>query len=191
MTKERIKQVILVEGRSDTQKLQQYFDVTTIESNGSALDERTIAAIRLAQAQHGVIVFTDPDISGTKIRQKASQAVPGLQHAFLERDEAKPQGKGSLGVEHADYQALKRALSAVYDLASSDQDDIAELTTANLQALNLVGSADARLRRDYLAKELHLGHVNGKQLAKRLALFGISLRQVAECLDRYEEEKHG
>ena len=45
MEKAKIQEVIVVEGRSDTQNLQQYFDVYTIETNGSALDKRTLAEI--------------------------------------------------------------------------------------------------------------------------------------------------
>lgn len=41
------------------------------------------------------------------------KAIPQAGHAFLNRDEAKPKGKGSLGVEHANFAALNQALSEV------------------------------------------------------------------------------
>ncbi|MGY0836072.1 ribonuclease M5 [Aerococcus urinaeequi] len=187
--KKVIKQVIVVEGKSDTQRLKRLYDVTTIETNGSAVDQATLHEIKQAQELHGVIVFTDPDISGTKIRQAVVDAVPGVQHAFIERSEAKPHHKGSLGVEHASDLAIENALANVYQLAdSSASHDLTPIAKKDLMALRLIGTPDAKDRRAYLSSQLHLGYVNGKQLAKRLALFQISLDQVAKVLENYQKK---
>lgn len=186
--KKQIKQVIVVEGKSDTQRLNRLYHVTTIETNGSAVDQRTLLEIKKAQEIYGVIVFTDPDISGTKIRQAVVDAVPNVQHAFIERDEAKPSHKGSLGVEHASDEAIEKALANVYQLADASDHQIKPIAQKDLLALGLIGTPDAKDRRDYLSKQLHLGYVNGKQLAKRLALFQISLDQVAQVLANYQQK---
>ena len=56
--------VIVVEGRDDTRRLREiYPDIETIETNGSAIDEETIALIQKALQTREVIVFTDPDYS--------------------------------------------------------------------------------------------------------------------------------
>ena len=183
-----IKQVIVVEGKSDTQRLNRLYQVTTIETNGSAVDERTLLEIKKAHELHGVIVFTDPDISGTKIRQAVVDAVPGVQHAFIERDEAKPSHKGSLGVEHASDSAIEKALVNVYQLADPAGNAVEPIAQKDLIALRLIGTPDAKDRREYLSSQLHLGYVNGKQLAKRLALFQISLDQVAAVLENYQKK---
>lgn len=186
--KKRIKQVIVVEGKSDTQRLNRLYQVTTIETNGSAVDQRTLLEIKKAHDLHGVIVFTDPDISGTKIRQAIVDAVPTVQHAFIERNEGKPNHKGSLGVEHASDEAIEKALANVYQLADSRDHEIQPIAQKDLIALRLIGTPDAKDRREYLSSQLHLGYVNGKQLAKRLALFQISLDQVAEVLANYQKK---
>jgi len=185
--KKHIQQVIVVEGKSDTQRLQAIYDVTTIETNGSALSQETLDEIRKAQAIHGVIVFTDPDISGTKIRQGVMDAVPDVQHAFIERKDAKPDHKGSLGVEHASNQAIEDALSHVYTL-SEGKDTSKEIPQNVLIRLGLVGGSGSKEKRQYLASQLHIGYVNGKQLAKRLALFQITLDQVEDVLANYQKE---
>ena len=41
----------------------------TIETNGSAVNAETIEKIRLAQETRGVIILTDPDFPGEKIRK--------------------------------------------------------------------------------------------------------------------------
>ena len=81
--------VIVVEGRDDTRRLREiYPDIETIETNGSAIDEETIALIRKALQTREVIVFTDPDYPGTRIRNIIQERVPGVKHAFIEREEA-------------------------------------------------------------------------------------------------------
>ncbi len=78
----RIEEIIVVEGKDDTRRLQEVFDVDTIETIGSAIDETILSQIEHAQETRGVIVFTDPDFSGEKIRKIIMEAVPAAQHAF-------------------------------------------------------------------------------------------------------------
>ena len=110
-----IKQVVVVEGRDDTKRLKETFGaIDTIETRGSAIDEATLERIRQAQAKRGVIVLTDPDFPGEKIRKTISRAVPGVTHAFLPRREGVPDHKGSLGIEHAKPAALRAALQHLF-----------------------------------------------------------------------------
>ena len=114
--KEKISQVIVVEGRDDTANLKRYFDVETYETRGSAINDRDIERIQRLHQRHGVIVFTDPDFNGERIRRMIMTAIPTVQHAFLKRDEAVPKSKTkgrSLGIEHASYEDLKTALTQV------------------------------------------------------------------------------
>jgi ribonuclease M5 len=46
---------------------------------------------------------------------------------------------------------------------------------------------ESRKRREYLGERLRIGYCNGKQLLKRLELFGISLAEVEEVMGEYEE----
>ncbi|XZO08635.1 toprim domain-containing protein [Weissella paramesenteroides] len=61
----KIREVIVVEGRADTEALRHAVVADTIETNGSALNEQTVAAIKQAAATRGVIIFTDPDFNGS------------------------------------------------------------------------------------------------------------------------------
>ena len=65
--KDRIQEVIVVEGKNDTAKLKQYFDCDTIETHGTCLSEWTLKFILKASKTRGVIVFTDPDSPGNRI----------------------------------------------------------------------------------------------------------------------------
>ena len=59
--KPKIEEIIVVEGKDDTRRLQEVFEVDTIETIGSAIDDTILDQIEHAQETRGVIVFTDPD----------------------------------------------------------------------------------------------------------------------------------
>ncbi len=181
-----IQEVIVVEGRDDTIRLRTYFDVDTIETNGSAINQQTLEVIKEAQKQRGVIVFTDPDYPGEKIRKTIMQAVPEAKHAYLQREECMAKN-GKVGIEHAKRPALERALTAV----STPKHHQQTITWEQLIQLDLIVGPQAKQRREVVAKQFHLGHVNAKQFYKRLQMFGITANQVATYLSELEvsEEK--
>ena len=65
------KEVIIVEGRDDTTRLIETFgpDIKVIETGGSALNRATQARIKQAAEQFGIIIFTDPDYQGLRLRR--------------------------------------------------------------------------------------------------------------------------
>lgn len=190
MDKIKIEEVIVVEGHDDTVRLKQFFDVNTIQTGGSGVSQATIEQIKRANALHGVIVFTDPDVSGEQIRRQITKHVPEVRHAFLTRDEAIPSSKSkgkSLGIEHANFKALKSALAQVYTLNESEQEDF-EVDQQLLNRLGLTLGSDAKQRRIFLGERLRIGYVNAKQLKKRLALFQITSDEIESIMKDYEEK---
>ena len=180
--KEKISQVIVVEGRDDTANLKRYFDVETYETRGSAINEQDLERIQRLHQRYGVIVFTDPDF-----RRMIMTAIPTVQHAFLKRDEAVPKSKTkgrSLGIEHASYEDLRTALEQVTEQFEVESDF--DISRSDLIRLGFLAGADSRKRREYLGESLRIGYSNGKQLLKRLELFGISLAEVEEAMKSYE-----
>jgi ribonuclease M5 len=175
----RIKEIIVVEGKDDTTAIKRAVDADTIETNGSALNQETIEKIKRAQATRGVIIFTDPDYPGEKIRKTITAQVPGCKHAFLTKEDAiSKKGKG-LGVEHAEPKFIKEALKD----AQLMSDSISEvITQSDLVTAGLVGGPKAKERRIELGKLLKIGYTNGKQLHKRLMMFQISKEEFAAAL---------
>ena len=185
--KDKISQVIVVEGRDDTANLKRYFDVETYETRGSAINDQDLERIQRLHQRHGVIVFTDPDFNGERIRRMIMTAIPTVQHAFLKRDEAVPKSKTkgcSLGIEHASYEDLKTALAQVTE--QFEHESQFDISRSDLIRLGFLAGADSRRRREYLGEQLRIGYSNGKQLLKRLELFGITLAEVEEVMESYE-----
>ncbi|WP_172357163.1 ribonuclease M5 [Lactococcus insecticola] len=190
--KQVISEVIVVEGKDDTANLKRYYDVDTYETQGSAISDDDLLRIERLHELRGVIVFTDPDHSGERIRRIIMTAIPSVRHAFLNRGEAKPKSKTkgrSLGVEHASFADLDKALSQV----TSNFDDVMDfdMTAHDLIRLGLIAKADSRKRREFLGEQLRIGYSNAKQQLKRLALFGITLAEVEAVMQKFESGNDG
>jgi|SRR5699024_6571675 len=183
----KIKEFIVVEGKDDTVTVKRAVNADTIETNGSAVDKEVIEKIKLAQATRGVIIFTDPDYPGQRIRSIISEQVPGCKHAFLPRKEAiAKRGKG-LGVEHATPQAIREALENVYERI--EEEFMSDITYDDLVIAGLIGGEKAKARREALGSILRIGYTNGKQLYKRLQMFHISIIQFEQAMRMILQEE--
>ncbi|WP_067841298.1 ribonuclease M5 [Amphibacillus sediminis] len=182
----RIKEIIVVEGKDDTAKIKQVLDADTIETNGSAIDKTILEQIKHAVEKRGVIIFTDPDFPGQRIRHIISEAVPGCKHAFLTKQEAISKHDRGIGVEHASAAAIKQALARVYQL---EEGSPCLIEKQDLLHYGLIGGSQAKQRRQKLTDRLRLGHANGKQLLKRLIMFRITRKQLEEAMLAIIEEE--
>lgn len=189
---QKIREVIVVEGRDDTKRIHLAVNADTIETRGSAISDETLDQIELLQETRGVIVFTDPDFSGEKIRKTISARVPNVQHAFLKKSEAVPDHKGSLGVEHASVEVIREALNHLY---TEMPDGETLISLEDLQTAGLIAGPDAKAKREKIGEYLKIGYTNGKQLYNRLKLFQISPEEFVDALQEINEtlteEKHG
>ncbi|MFC3040992.1 ribonuclease M5 [Virgibacillus xinjiangensis] len=185
----KIKEVIVVEGRDDTAKINQAVDADTIETNGSAINEDILVQIKHAKEKRGVIIFTDPDYPGERIRHIIDQAIPGCKHAFLtkEKARAKHPDNRSLGIEHASRESIRQALRDVYELTDIAESDIRK---EDLLKHGLLGGRRAASRRERLGELLQIGHTNGKQLLKRLTVFQISKSQFEQAVRQLDQEEN-
>lgn len=175
----KINEFIVVEGRDDTQRVKSAVECDTIETNGSVVDEEVIAVIKQAQETRGVIILTDPDFPGDKIRNTIKDRVPGVKHAYIDREKAKNK-RGKIGVEHAQVEDIREALMYV---SSPFEEAEESIDKSVLIELGLIIGKDARRRREILGRKLHIGHSNGKQLLKKLNAFGYNEDDVRQALN--------
>ncbi len=173
----RIKEIIVVEGKHDTQKLQSCIECDTLETCGCRLTKERIELIRQLQKKRGVIIFTDPDVPGEKIRNAINTQVPGCKNAFIEKRLAKTSKK--VGVEHAKPQDIKDALSHLmtYEVQVSET-----LSLKEFHALGLNGRNNSAQLREMLGNTLFIGKCNAKTLWKRLNMLGLSVKEVEHLL---------
>lgn len=179
----KIEEIIVVEGKDDTRRIQEVVDADTIETIGSAINDEILAQIDHAQETRGVIIFTDPDYSGEKIRKTIMDVVPDAKHAFLSRRLAVPKKNGgSLGVEHASDEAILEALEKIVTPVS-EEDGYQEIPRQTLIDYGLIAGAHAKERREKVGDELRIGYTNSKQLTKRLKMFRITEQELSDVMN--------
>lgn len=183
----KIKEVIVVEGKDDTKRIKLAVNADTLETRGSAINDETIEQIEQLQSTRGIIVLTDPDYSGEKIRNIITREVPGVKHAFLNKKDAAPSAKGSLGVEHASVEAIREALNNLY---TEVPDSEPLITREDLWDLGLLAGPTAKKKRALLGEKLKIGYTNGKQLYNRLNLFQITPEKLRDALEETEGRKN-
>ncbi|MFZ3591018.1 ribonuclease M5 [Bacillus sp. DJP31] len=182
----KIKEIIVVEGKDDTTAIQRAVDADTIETNGSAINEVTLQKIRLAQETRGVIIFTDPDYPGEKIRKIVAQNVPGCKHAFIRKQDALDKKNKKVGVEHARIDVIRAALLEVQQEMIEIKEEIG---WDELIYLGLIAGEKAKSRREKLGILLKIGYTNGKQLYKRLMMFQIPREQFEQAIKQVLQEE--
>lgn len=182
------QEIIVVEGKDDTTAIRRAVGADTIETGGSAIGEEVLKRIELAQQRRGVIVFTDPDSPGERIRKIVAERVPGCRHAFLTRDEAR--GRRGMGVEHASDAAIRRALEAARGPGQDPGADraVEEIAWTDLLDAGLIVHPDAAKRRARMGELIGIGYANGKQFHKRCVMFRITRIEFAQALAQLEKE---
>ncbi|OPL07502.1 MAG: DNA primase [delta proteobacterium ML8_F1] len=180
--KERINEIIVVEGRDDQINLKKYVEAEIIVTHGFGIREETIRRIQLAAQKKGIIIFTDPDFAGEAIRKRINQMVKGAKHAFISAEEAT---RGNdIGIENASGEAILKALKKVRTFGEIQEP---LFSRTDLIQAGLVGEADAACRRDRLGHYLGIGYTNGKQFLYRLNHYGITREEFQRGLEELEK----
>ncbi len=174
----KIKEVIVVEGRDDTDAIKKSVDAITIETHGYGITLETWELIEKAYNEKGIIVFTDPDHAGEQIRRRIMKKFPYASEAFLDRSDA--ERNGDIGIENASPESIRAALEKAH-CTSCGNDDIAYKTEDMISA-GLLGRSDAAERRNKLGKALGIGCCNGKTFLQRLNRFGIEREEFEKAL---------
>lgn len=111
--------------------------------------------------------------------------MPGVKHAFIIPAEGEPQYKGTLGIEHASVETIRTALKGTYSVSEEKQPLV---SSQFLRDAGLSGGKNAKALRIRLGEKLRIGYTNGKQLQKRLSMFGITEEEVRVALQELKEE---
>ena len=160
MKKQRIKEVIVVEGRYDRNMLLQVVDATVVETGGFSVfnDREKLNFLRRLAEKRGLILLTDSDGAGFVIRNYLKGALPKehVKQAYIpdmpgkERRKRKPGKEGKLGVEGMSPQVLLEALrrsGATFADESPTMEKNA-ITKADLLEKGLIGPGSTQTRNE-------------------------------------------
>ncbi|MDU4892335.1 MAG: ribonuclease M5 [Clostridium sp.] len=178
-----IKEVIVVEGRDDVTAVKRAVDAEVISVSGFGINSKIIDKIKEANKRQGVIVLTDPDFAGEKIRRIISKRVPDIKHAYITQSEGR---KGDdIGVENASPETIIKALNGA---KCELKEKRTEFTIQDMHFFKLTADKDARKRRDAVGRELGIGYCNTNQLLTRLNNYGISKEEFIEAMNKIDKE---
>lgn len=170
--------VIVVEGKMDRDLLESFLDADIITTNGSEVSRETIEYVRALSKTRTVVVLTDPDAPGKRIRDILNSEVAGLFNAFIPKEKAIKKHK--VGVAESDKATIMDALNHLM-LPEMDSKS-SNLTMNDLFELGLMGGDDSVSKRRTLENRLHIDQVNGKTLLKRLKALGLERKDLEEAL---------
>lgn len=173
----KIKEVIVVEGKSDKQFLETFLEADILTCNGSAIDGFDKDYLISLANTRGVIILTDPDYPGQKIRNEISSYLPICKHAFVRKENSIKRHK--VGVAEA---SKEEVLYALENVVTFDTFNTSNLTSTDLFLLNISGS-NSSTNKQKVIEHYHLGHCNSKTLLNRLRLLNVSKEELEKVIN--------
>lgn len=182
MKKQRIKEIIVVEGRYDRNMLLQVVDTTVVETGGFSVfnDREKLNFLRRLAEKRGLILLTDSDGAGFVIRNYLKGALPKehVKQAYIpdmpgkERRKRKPGKEGKLGVEGMTPEILLEALrrSGATFGGETLSPPPAPITKADLLERGLIGPGSVTRRQALLRKLSLPAHLTPNALLEALNL---------------------
>lgn len=176
-----IKEVLVVEGKMDVVAIDKAVEADCIITGGFSLSPQTIKNIGEAAKRRGIIIMTDPDSAGERIRRYLAKRFPQAKHAFVPREEAT--ANDDIGIEQASPEAIRKALAKVRTL---DWEPSEIFSGADLLQNGLSGSAEAVSKRAKLGAMLGVGYANAKTFLLRLNHYGVTREEFESALAELE-----
>lgn len=176
MIKNKIDGVVVVEGKTDKDKLIKLFDVNVITTNGSELSKETLELIKKISLNNKIILFLDPDYVGEQIRQKIINALPNITfyNCFINKSDIKEK-KLKKGIAEANddaiIKAFKNLISFNKNSSSLSQNEFNDL---------MINSKKTRIK---ICNHFKISYCNNKQLFKRLNMMNIDFKTIKKVIE--------
>lgn len=171
--------VVVVEGKSDTNKLKSLFKVDTIETNGSELSRETINLIKEVSKTNKIYLFLDPDGPGEKIRKQIVEHIDNTINVFINKNDIKKNSK-KIGVAEANNGAIIEAFKNAITFKKNNRSiSLYEYNTLNI---------NSRKKRAFLCKQLKISECNNKTLLRRLNMMNYNFKKINKILEGYNDE---
>ena len=162
-----LKQAVIVEGKYDKIKLSSMIDSLIITTDGFSIfkNKEKISLIKELAEKDGIIILTDSDSAGFKIRNyiKGCTSKGKIINIYIpeifgkEKRKAESSKEGKLGVEGISVKILTEAFEkAGITVSDNEKKESLVFTRARLFDDCLIGRANSEEKRKKLLKELSL-----------------------------------
>ena len=175
--------VLVVEGKHDEMQIRKvYPEAQIVLTNGIEVSSETLRFLKTLSRDHEIIIMTDPDHPGEKIRRMVTEVVPDAIQVFLPKEKCIGRNGTKVGVEHASCQTIRQALN--YQIHSSDR---AVFQMQDLFDLGLIGQKQSAEIRAEISERYHIGNPNAKTFLKRINMLNITKEELKEAVCRHRK----
>lgn len=198
----KIEETVVVEGIYDKIKLSEIIDGVIFVTDGFSIfnNKKAQKSLVTLAEKTGLVIFTDSDSAGMKIRNFVKQLVPEerVKHAYIpevfgkERRKTVPGKEGLLGVEGIGAEVLLDALlasGAKIDGTSQDREKERLITKVDFFALGLSGGENSRQLRQGLAIRLGLPSKLSANMLLDVVNRLLTYRELCEMVEEIKGEK--
>ena len=158
----KINQAVIVEGKYDKIKLSGIIDAPIIQTDGFGIfkDKELQRLIRMLAEKRGLLVLTDSDSAGFKIRSFIGSTVDKkyIKNAYIpdifgkEKRKTEPSKEGKLGVEGVSEAVIMQALANAGVLCESSEEPERPITKLDLYEFGFTGGENSTEKRAALLK---------------------------------------
>lgn len=175
-----LKEVLVVEGKMDVAAISRAVEADCIITDGFHFSHNALKNIKAAYEKRGIIILTDPDPAGERIRKFLTKKFPNAKHAYIPREEAT--ANDDIGVEQAAPESIRKALAKVRTV---EQNPRKEFSAAEMIAFGLSGGEKSSELRDKIGAELGIGYGNVKTFVRRLNSYGVTREEFLSALKKF------
>lgn len=197
----KVDEVIIVEGLYDKIKLSQFIDGIIFVTNGFSVfaNENMQKSIKRLGGELGIVILTDSDTAGFKIRNFVKQLLPEdkVKHAYIPDVPGKEKRKriggkeGLLGVEGVSDSIIIDAIiksGASVDGSIKKHEKAREITKADMYFAGLSGGEESRKKRERLTKSLGLPYKISANMLLDVLNGLFDYNEFCELVQNIEEE---
>ena len=170
-----LKEVIVVEGKMDVVAVKRAVEADCIITDGFHFSNNAIKNIAAAYKKRGIIILTDPDTAGERIRKFLTKKFPNAGQAYIPKIDATL--ADDIGVENASPESIRLAISKVRTVEINPQKIFTE---SEMIKLGLSGGEKSSILRDKIGAQLGIGFGNVKTFVRRLNNYGVTREEFQE-----------
>lgn len=197
----KVKQAVIVEGKYDKIKLDSIIDGVIVQTNGYSIfkDKEKLALIRFYAEKTGIIILTDSDSAGFKIRNYLKGAVPDgkIINVYIpdifgkERRKLKPSAEGKLGVEGVSKKVLLEAFEKAGITAEEkgEKQNIPRIDNLLLYELGLSGEKNSSSLRKKVLQYFELPSLLSSSAMTDALNTMISPDELVEAVEKIKNEQ--
>lgn len=179
------KNLYVVEGKDDISKLSSLGLTYIISTSGYCLSSKVISFLKEANKVRKIVIVTDSDNPGKKIREKLHSFLKNYADVNLDKNKSVAHHK--LGVAESDINHLKEKIDSYIREDELIKEE--ELSILDLFELNLEGP-NSRTNKEKILNSLPLYKSNTKELLKQLNILKISKTQLEEIINGRFKKSH-